>query len=657
MLFGTVTGRIVATIADRVGDPDVNPDVVPVYGKVRFTASLDAATSSTEGAIVLPTPIEADLDDEGYLSVNGVRGVVLVATDSPDLNPTGFTYTVSFIDLKFDKFPLKYNSFSMALPAGTTVDLSTATPVGSSNGAIIIRGEKGDVGPQGPQGAQGGQGIQGDIGPVGPKGDTGATGPKGDTGPAGGGDGQVAALFTTATTTRAATDARYLPDGGVRPIGKGELVLNVADFGAKGDGITNDSGAFANAFAAASSATTFGSAVVYIPAGTFVVDTLLAQPQITVRGAGRYKTNIKASSTSTSAGLVTFPAGAVQAFFLEDVALVPNGITGQHGVYAYAQGSGGTPNHGGWWYGGMRRVRINRFSGHGIWLRGGGNDNLKPHQFLTMEQVEVFAGASATSAAVRCSGQVGQVLWDGCELDGNGQGVAGVTTGVDITREVDNTGTVISDIAAYAMQFNNCTFQGHALAARIERAGNITFVNCWNEDNALGYRFETSVENALVIGCSFSDTGSAGGTGYCIRAGSGSTVTVGGNRYIGTYDFAHSSDASSGSLVSLGGERASQTLFPSSGVTKQPTVVSGAINLYQNRTAIISSSPAISSITSRHAVGEAIYLRAFNAAFTLTSGGNISLGSNTSPVTVPSGAVAMLVRFDLGAVWQLVSIT
>jgi hypothetical protein len=147
VLFGTVTGRIVATIADRIGDPDVNPDVVPVYGKVRFTPSVDAAISSTEGAIILPTPIEADLDEQGYISINGVRGASLIATDSPDLNPSGFTYTVSFIDLKFDKFPLAYKSFSMALPAGTTVDLSTVTPVKTSNGATIIRGAQGDPGP------------------------------------------------------------------------------------------------------------------------------------------------------------------------------------------------------------------------------------------------------------------------------------------------------------------------------------------------------------------------------------------------------------------------------------------------------------------------------------------------------------------------------
>ena len=155
MQFGTVTGRILATIADRPSDGNVEPDVVPVSGTVRFTPSVNAAISSSEGAIVLPTPIDAYLDDQGYLSLNGVRGVSLVATDSPDLNPTGFTYTVSFIDLKFDKFALAYKSFSMALPAGSTVDLATVTPVGSSNGAIIIRGEQGEPGPQGDPGPKG----------------------------------------------------------------------------------------------------------------------------------------------------------------------------------------------------------------------------------------------------------------------------------------------------------------------------------------------------------------------------------------------------------------------------------------------------------------------------------------------------------------------
>lgn len=41
---------------------------------------------------------------------------------------------------------LSRGSFSFALPAGTTVDLTTVTPVATANGAAIIKGPKGDPG-------------------------------------------------------------------------------------------------------------------------------------------------------------------------------------------------------------------------------------------------------------------------------------------------------------------------------------------------------------------------------------------------------------------------------------------------------------------------------------------------------------------------------
>lgn len=222
MQFGTVTGRFLAIVADSPADSDDEPDLAPVTGQVRFTPSLAAGVA--EGAIVLPTPVTADLDSQGYVSLNGVRGVTLVATDSTGINPSNFTYAVSFIDLRYSGIPLTYRSFSFNLPAGTAVDLSEAAPVGTSNGVAILRGEKGDPGPAGPRGLDGAAstvpgpaGPKGDTGPAGPagadstvpgpagpKGDTGATGPagaastvpgpqgiqgvqgpKGDTGPAG----------------------------------------------------------------------------------------------------------------------------------------------------------------------------------------------------------------------------------------------------------------------------------------------------------------------------------------------------------------------------------------------------------------------------------------------------------------------------------------
>lgn len=203
MQYGTVTGRFLASVADTTGDPDTDPDVVPITGKVRFTPSVSAVIASSERAIVLPTPVVADLDAEGYISLNGVQGVHLVATDSTGITPTGFTYTVAFLDLKYGTTALSYNGYSMALPAGTTVDLSDVAPIPSSGGIAITRGERGETGPTGPAGAtgpagpkgdtgatgaagaagaQGIQGVPGADGATGPAGPIGATGPKGDTG-------------------------------------------------------------------------------------------------------------------------------------------------------------------------------------------------------------------------------------------------------------------------------------------------------------------------------------------------------------------------------------------------------------------------------------------------------------------------------------------
>lgn len=446
------------------------------------------------------------------------------------------------------------------------------------------------------------------------------------------------------------------PDNGSKPVGKGELVINVKDYGATGDGTTDDTKAVQDAINDANSSE--GGGVVFVPRGKYSVTNLTARAYVTLRGAGRYRTTLVARP-STAVGLVQFPVGMVQSFYLEDLALSPGTIPNarQHAVYAQAVGDGGAPNQGGWWYGGIRRVRINRFDGHGLWLRGGGADFLKPHQFLAFEGVEIFAGPNAAARALYLSGQVGQVIFTSCQFDGNGQGVIGTGMSIEVRREVDDAGTFISDIAPYSIEFLNCTIQANALGARIERASGVKFNNCWFEDLKSGVLFETSVEMGVVEGCNFSDTGSDGGKGFGIKVGVTSFVTAMGNRFAGTYDKALVADSASGSFF-LKGNRSNQSPMATAGLTKQPPVSAGTVDIQGSTTAIISGSPAIASITSRHAPGEPIYLRAWMADFTIISGGNISLGNKVSPLTIPTGALVTLVRMDLGATnWSIVSIT
>lgn len=219
--YGTVVGQFLLAYSDS-SDPDPNPDGVPAKGSIFFRPSpiklLDAG-SSPNPVTILPAVVEATLDSEGYLCGYGTtRGVRLVATDDPDLNPQDWTWTVEFRLTAQDDTPVSLPSFSIELPSNTTVDLTTASPVPDANGVYYLIGPQGPAGPtgatgpagaaatiavgtvttgaagssasvtnagttsaavfnftipRGDTGAQGPQGIQGETGPIGP---TGATG-------------------------------------------------------------------------------------------------------------------------------------------------------------------------------------------------------------------------------------------------------------------------------------------------------------------------------------------------------------------------------------------------------------------------------------------------------------------------------------------------
>jgi hypothetical protein len=153
--YGKIVGRFVAIVGDDT-DPDDLPDAVPLAGSVTFTpsvASILVANATPVPATVIPTQVTVDLDVDGYISLNGLQYLFLVATDDPSTNPTGFTYTVSFA-LTLDGQPVNFSSYSISVPtynSGTdnVIDLTLVAPVSSSEGTLTI------VGPIGPKGDPG----------------------------------------------------------------------------------------------------------------------------------------------------------------------------------------------------------------------------------------------------------------------------------------------------------------------------------------------------------------------------------------------------------------------------------------------------------------------------------------------------------------------
>ncbi|MFC6011370.1 hypothetical protein [Nocardia lasii] len=157
--YGKVVGRFLANINDG---PDLGdlPEFPPLTGTLTFTADapkvlVPGATAGPATYVQLPKHYECQLDEFGYLTWRGKRGVRLVAP-SPATNPSDWTWRVSF-DLSYDgeRIPLEPYSFNVPkyMPGpdsenpdgGATglVDLTLVSPVPASAGNAVVMGPPG----------------------------------------------------------------------------------------------------------------------------------------------------------------------------------------------------------------------------------------------------------------------------------------------------------------------------------------------------------------------------------------------------------------------------------------------------------------------------------------------------------------------------------
>lgn len=134
--YGQVGGRFLLAVGDSA-DAGREPDAQPAEGKIRFTPApghVIVAGASPVPVFITPKMIECTLDTEGYLvDPMGSRDVWLIAGDDPDMNPTGWTYKVTF-DLKGVVIP----SFDLLVQGGVRKDLALVTPIPSNPGTTVV---------------------------------------------------------------------------------------------------------------------------------------------------------------------------------------------------------------------------------------------------------------------------------------------------------------------------------------------------------------------------------------------------------------------------------------------------------------------------------------------------------------------------------------
>lgn len=288
---------------------------------------------------------------------------------------------------------------------------------------------------------------------------------------------------------------------------------------------------------------------------------IILKRNVSIEGAAWGASSLSAVPGSTKRGVITMDQAGGPVTRCRISNLTINGVpenTTQWGIYF--RGVMGS-NDGGLWYAPFNHLRINNTLGGGIWLRGGGDNNKMPQQFLSLNDVfiQVTAGEAPDWVGLRISGQVGQVTFNTleCSFRGTGKGLAGVF----ISREVDDAGAYISDRYAYALTFNAATFQGCVHGARVDRAQGVQFNSPWFEDNFNGISASNGAKGVVLIAPNFANTGANGsGTGYVAAANGSGSLTIIAPIVTGAYDRSWVDSTGSGNLTVIAAENGSQNI-------------------------------------------------------------------------------------------------
>lgn len=429
-------------------------------------------------------------------------------------------------------------------------------------------------------------------------------------------------------------------------------VVNVRDFGAKGDGAADDTNAIQAAITAAGASTV--SATVFLPSGSYVVRSIEMVKGVSIQGAGRDKTTIYAKSGDSSAALITFPAGYTDHVFLSDFTLWGGGSNNpnQRAILAYARSADGGPGSAGWGNGGMARVLIRNFQGDALWLRGGGGGTreLWQHQFLVFSHVDFIADReSAGGASARVTGKAGQLTWINCQFSTSAGTSESAGTNLVLAQERDEQGAFLSTSNSYAHTFLNCSVEGRARGVTIEGAFSIAFVGTFMEALGNAVRASSDARGITMIGTHFASAGhNAAANGALVEGSGTSVVSIFGGTVVGLVDRTWvDAVVAKGVTIDPTSQSASNT--------GQFAVNDGEITTRQYSTTIVNSPATLSKITSSLGVGEVLFVKAFGGALTLSDSGNIGLGGRPGPVVLPQNAIASFVRYDLTGDWQLAS--
>jgi hypothetical protein len=444
-------------------------------------------------------------------------------------------------------------------------------------------------------------------------------------------------------------------------------VVNVKDFGALGDGTTNDTAAIQAAidyayddeFAEDAGYFVWGKTV-FLPMGVYIAVGLSIPPHVKILGSGPSSTAIRPPSGSTDPVMSFATVSGEKYCKVEELSFVGREAAnpGQHCIYIEALPD--AFNIGGLWSGTFRNLEINGFQGCSVWILSA-NNNGQINQFINFEKCDIVRGNHADARCVRINNQTGQITFTDCLLDGQSINQGGYNIAVS-RYGVDPVG-VVSPSGPYAIHFKRCTIQSASAAVLFDATFNCSLEDCYFENTEYAVLITGGRWGASVRHCSFANAASDGsGGGYAVKVTDNAKAFVENNVFAGTTDRTYVVDrtlASTALVVGGGGSGMwddDSVEAPVGGSNTPQRANSDPLWIGPHNAVVVNGgATVIRNFTSHKYTGDRVTIMAHGGSVLFGGGGNLT--NVGEPTTLPAGKYATFVRFDLAAQWALTAIS
>lgn len=282
---------------------------------------------------------------------------------------------------------------------------------------------------------------------------------------------------------------------GIHPVRAQEENLSLKSFVPAGPAPADYTDIFAKALAEASRR---NLGELFVPPGRYPLRKLVLPNGVVIKGAGKQATVLIALASEEDS-LVSLASGPVQHAGLKSLSIVGGTMEksinpGQWALRLIAQPAKTGKAHGGLWWSSFEDLRISNFE-HGIWLDGGVDSYLLPHQYISFRDIGLYGWHRSPGPAVRMSGQVNQLVVSQVHMNGWRD------IGLEIVKS--STGKTSPKLHHYDV----VTIEQTGRAVIIDGAQNIQFTTCWFEQDASGILVRDGSVGIGVAGSRFANTG------------------------------------------------------------------------------------------------------------------------------------------------------